>query len=245
MTCKTFEFTAFAETDLLDGTSPYATDRIDDFGSAGFKHGGFATLNRGPGDLAIPDGSHDGYPGGRTSSTEVHGTGDDDEIDHFMGGYGQNIYGFAGNDTITAGYADDKVFGGLGDDEIYANAGNDVVVGDVGDDLLFGQDGDDSIHAGDGMDSMSGGNGDDFIFLTDDGQTDTIYFVAGEDQDVIDNFELGIDKVALANFGISSFAELEGMITYSGDQAMIDFGGGDVLIFTDLDGPLGANDFLL
>ncbi|WJY22324.1 hypothetical protein QTA57_04030 [Fontisubflavum oceani] len=194
--------------------------------------------------LAIPDGNHDGYPGGKPSSTEVHGTGDDDEIDHFHVGIGQSLYGFAGDDTIIAGYADDKVFGGLGDDEIYANAGDDVAVGGEGDDFIAGEDGNDSLHAGDGIDMLYGGQDDDFIFLTDDGDVDTVLFQQGDGNDVIDNFELGIDQVSLGNFGFASFDEIEGLITYSGDQALLDLGNGDTIIFTNLDGPLGAADFI-
>ncbi|QBY00091.1 hypothetical protein E2K80_04500 [Rhodophyticola sp. CCM32] len=195
-------------------------------------------------DLTIGDGSHDGYPGGIPSSTEVHGTGGDDEIDHFVVGIGQNLYGFAGDDEITAGYADDRIFGGLGDDTIYANAGDDVVVGDDGNDFLYGEAGNDSIHAGDGADHISGGIDDDFIFLIDDGDVDIVYFLAGDGHDVIDNFELGTDQVALGNFGFTSFDQIDALITYSADQALLDLGNGDTIIFTGLDGSLGAEDFV-
>jgi Ca2+-binding RTX toxin-like protein len=195
-------------------------------------------------DLTIGEDAHDGYPGGIPSSTEVHGTGGDDNIDHFEVGIAQRIYGFAGDDNITAGYSDDTIFGGLGDDTILANAGDDVAVGGDGDDFILGGAGNDSLHTGEGADQVFGGQGDDFVFLVDDGQVDNIYFNAGDDFDVIDNFELGVDQVNLGNFGFNSFAEIEALITYSGDQAMLSLGNGDTIIFTGLDGTLSESDFV-
>lgn len=195
-------------------------------------------------DLTDGEDSHDGYPGGRPSSTEVHGTGGDDDIDHFQVGIAQHIYGFAGDDQIIAGYADDTIFGGLGDDSIYANAGDDVAVGGDGNDFIAGEAGNDTLHAGDGADQIYGGQDDDFIFLVDDGDVDIIYFQQGDDNDVIDNFELGVDQVSLGNFDFNSFDDVSGLITYSGDQALLDLGNGDTIIFTGLDGPLTGADFI-
>ncbi|MBF9030202.1 hypothetical protein HKCCE3408_07330 [Rhodobacterales bacterium HKCCE3408] len=196
------------------------------------------------GDLTDGEDSHDGYPGGFPSSTEVHGTRDDDDIDHFAVGIAQEIYGFAGNDTIWAGTSDDSIFGGIGDDEIYGGEGDDLVVGQDGDDFLFGDAGNDSLHAGDGADGLYGFGGNDWIFLTDDGDVDTIYFNVGDDADVIDNFEHGVDKVYLANLGVSAFGDLTIVYNADGTQAQIDFGGGDMLTFTGLEQALEAGDFL-
>ena len=211
--------------------------------------GGFAYVGEGEGGFDKLSGTQadDGFPGGATpSSTEVWGTGDDDVIDHFQVGFAQTLYGFGGDDDITAGYNDDIIFGGIGNDEVYANAGDDIVLGQDGDDFLLGQDGDDELHAGDGADTVMGNDDDDTIFLVDDGDQDVILFGQGDDQDIVDNFELGIDKIQPANFGLTEFADVAPLISYNqaGDQALIDFGGGDQMIFTNLDGPLGAGDFL-
>ncbi len=188
--------------------------------------------------------AHDGYPGGKVSSVEVHGTGADDDIDHSGAFIGQAIYGFAGDDTIYSSALDDKVFGGLGNDTVYAGDGADILVGGEGDDFLAGDAGEDEIHTGDGADTAWGGADDDFIFLTDDNQTDTILYAAGDGADVVDGFETGVDEVHLTGAG-QSFDALD--ITYNADgtQALLDLGGGDQIIFTGLDGNLTAADFVL
>lgn len=197
------------------------------------------------GDLTDGDDSHDGDPGGwKASDVDVFGSKGDDDIDHFEVGFAQTFYGFAGDDEITAGYNDDVVFGGIGNDNIYLNAGDDIGIGDDGDDFILGQDGNDEIHTGDGADQVIGGADNDTIFLVDDGDVDTIYFTQGDGQDVVDNFELGCDQISLgAPFGLTEFAEIEALISYSGDQALLDLGGGDSIVFTQLDGMLTAEDF--
>ncbi|QFT91370.1 Serralysin B precursor [Roseovarius sp. THAF9] len=197
-----------------------------------------------PGDFTDGEDSHDGAPGGRVLPSEVHGTGEDDHIFHVYVDEAQKLYGFAGNDTIESGAGNDSVFGGLGNDVIIANGGDDVIVGGEGDDNLYGEAGNDSIHTGDGADIVFGGTGDDFIYLTDDGDVDTVYFIQGNGNDVIDNFETGIDQVGISGFGFTSFADIEALITYSGDQALIDLGNGDTIIFTGLEAPLAADDFI-
>lgn len=233
MKLSTFEFTSLSSDDTTGGK----TINTDVFAF----HGDTGRIR----DFTAGEDAHDGYPGGKPSSTEVHGSGGNDDIDHSGVAIAQEIYGFAGDDNINAGTGNDSVFGGLGDDTILANAGNDVVVGGDGDDEIYGEGGNDSIHTGDGADIVFGGSGDDFIFLTADGDEDRIYFVEGNGHDVIDGFETGIDKLALGNFGFTSFTDIEELITYSGDQALIDLGGGDSIILTGLDGPLGAGDFLI
>ncbi len=183
-------------------------------------------------------------PGGIPSETEVYGTNGADDIDHEGVNIAQEIYSFDGDDTIGAGSNDDTIFSGLGDDTIMAWAGDDLAVGGEGDDFIDGNAGNDTIHAGEGADQIFGGSDDDLIFLVDDGDEDIIYFSQGHGNDVVDNFEQGVDKMALGGYGFSSFDDIDDMITYSGDQAMLDLGGGDSIIFTKLDGPLDASDFI-
>ncbi len=190
--------------------------------------------------------SHDGYPGGLPTATHYHGTAGGDDIKMLDIAFDQQIYGFAGDDTILAGHGDDLIVGGLGNDQIMGNGGRDTVVGGEGNDLMDGGLEDDELHAGDGEDSVSGGAGDDFIFLTDDDQRDEIGFIAGHGVDVIDGFETGVDQVRLQSYGFETFNEINALITYNDDnQALLDLGGGDMLIFTGLDGPLGWEDFIL
>lgn len=82
-----------------------------------------------------------------------------------------------------------------------------------------------------GNDRLDGGRGDD-VFV----------FKSGHGRDVIRDFEDGVDRIALGDIG--SFSDLDGKISQSGDDVVIRFGGGDVLILRDMDAAdLGAGDF--
>jgi Ca2+-binding RTX toxin-like protein len=56
---------------------------------------------------------------------------------------GTYLFGYGGNDTISAGSGNDFIFGGLGNDTLSGNNGNDE---------LSGQDGNDTLHGGSGSD---------------------------------------------------------------------------------------------
>ena len=77
-----------------------------------------------------------------------------------------------GDDSISAGSADDFLHGGDGSDMLSGASGNDVlhggrdgdeVLGGSGDDQLFGHVGDDLMYGGDGDDQITGGAGDDWL----------------------------------------------------------------------------------
>src|SRR6185369_7010536 len=65
-----------------------------------------------------------------------------------------NLYGGAGNDTLTGGSGNDQLFGDAGDDTLlskggvdflFGGAGNDALTGGAGDDQIFGQAGNDRM----------------------------------------------------------------------------------------------------
>lgn len=72
-----------------------------------------------------------------------------------------DVYGEAGNDTITTAGGADLLNGGAGNDVLNGMGGNDTLVGDVGNDTLNGGDGNDSLNGGDGDDILNGGDGND------------------------------------------------------------------------------------
>ena len=148
------------------------------------------------------------------------------------------IAGHLGNDTINGGGADDVLRGDLnirgsqvdlgGDDIIYGGAGNDRIGGKGGNDQLFGDAGDDMIWGDDGDDILRGGLGNDTLTGDDfsGGQgSDTFILAEGEGLDIITDFELGIDAIALA--GGLEFGQLT--VTQSGDDALIAVVGGESL----------------
>src|SRR5262245_46778787 len=83
-----------------------------------------------------------------------------------------NLFGGAGNDTMTGGSGGDMLFGQSGNDtllgkggfdQLYGGAGDDVLTGGDADDLMFGEAGNDRMiwNPGDDTDLMEGGAGID------------------------------------------------------------------------------------
>ena len=85
-----------------------------------------------------------------------------------------NLYGGAGNDTLTGGSGNDLLFGEAGDDTLlgkggadflFGGSGNDTLTGGVGNDQVFGQAGNDRMiwNNGDNTDLNEGGAGNDTV----------------------------------------------------------------------------------
>jgi hypothetical protein len=74
-----------------------------------------------------------------------------------------DVYGGAGNDTITTGQGRDRVDGGAGNDIINTGAGRDDVFGGAGNDTIDAGSGHDVVYGGDGNDTLRGGKGRDYI----------------------------------------------------------------------------------
>jgi uncharacterized secreted protein with C-terminal beta-propeller domain len=69
------------------------------------------------------------------------------------------LYGNAGNDTITGGDGNDSLFGGPGNDTLSGGQGHDTLRGGAGNDSLVGSGGNDSLHGEAGQDTLRGGAG--------------------------------------------------------------------------------------
>ena len=87
--------------------------------------------------------------------------------------YWNEIYGAAGNDSISLGDGEDFGYGGTGDDTVLGGGGADIVEGGdgndslqggTGNDTLRGDAGNDTLDAGDGDDVAAGGVGNDTVF---------------------------------------------------------------------------------
>lgn len=84
----------------------------------------------------------------------------------------------------------DHRMGTSGADQITGGAGDDVLFGLENNDQLFGGAGDDILFAGTGSDRLTGGSGADVFVFTADGQPDQIT-----------DFEFGIDRLHLGDWG--------------------------------------------
>jgi Ca2+-binding RTX toxin-like protein len=120
---------------------------------------------------------------------------------YFAAGVTQiNVYGNAGNDSISVGSSitlntylnggvgDDYISGGAGYDYIQGSDGNDRMYGNAGNDTLDGWNGNDYAHGGAGNDvlygyygndTLDGGNGNDVLW--GEANEDALYGGAGSD----------------------------------------------------------------
>lgn len=99
---------------------------------------------------------------------------------------GVTLYGGNGKDTLTGTGGEDLLSGGNG---------KDVLFGAGGHDLLLGGNGEDKLDGGTGNDALAGGHGDDT--LTGGAGADLFVFGKGGGEDMITDFELGVDRIVL------------------------------------------------
>jgi Ca2+-binding RTX toxin-like protein len=103
----------------------------------------------------------------------------------------------------------DNLVGDANDNQLIGGGGADTLLGRGGNDKLDGGAGDDTINGGAGADSLTGGTGSDtFVFIWADESVVT----NGAIQDVIQDFETGLDKIDLHNLNF----QLADMLTLNG-----------------------------
>ncbi|KJZ37687.1 calcium-binding protein, partial [Pseudomonas fluorescens] len=104
--------------------------------------------------------------------------------------------------------------GGLNNDELYGDEHNNTIFGLAGQDTLYGGAGNDTLEGGEGNDYLSGDTGSD-IYL----------FNRGWGQDTLNNFDDGVGKSDLVEFG-ADIAPAEIVATRSGDNLILALRGG-------------------
>src|SRR6476660_8061552 len=129
------------------------------------------------------------------------------------------LFGGAGNDTLTGGSGDDQLFGGAGNDTLTGGAGNDQVFGEAGNDRMIWNpgDGSDLFEGGDGTDTaeVNGGNGAETFSITANGtrvRFDRIspapfFLDIGTTENLVVNGNGGDDVITASN-GLASLIHL-------------------------------------
>lgn len=91
------------------------------------------------------------------------------------------VNGNSGNDVLTLGGGDDRVWGGQDIDIINGGDGNDIINGNLGSDFVIGGAGSDTLRGGKETDVITGEAGDDWI----SGDLGSDVLVGGEGSDTI------------------------------------------------------------
>ena len=163
-----------------------------------------------------------------------------------------NLFGGAGNDTLTGGSAADQLFGQSdndilngkgGADLLFGGDGDDVLTGGTGSDQLFGDagndriiwnpgDGSDVAEGGDGIDTLevNGGNGDEIFTITANGTRVSVdridpapfHIDAGTIENIVINANGGDDTITAGN-GLAALTNL----TIDGGDGNDTITGGD------------------
>lgn len=120
-----------------------------------------------------------------------------------------------------------------------------LIMGHGGDDTLFGGLGDDTLDGGEGDDVLDGGAGND-VLIGGPG-ADIFVFRDGYDHDVILDFDLSEDRVAISSTGIERFEDIRDRLgpDENGD-ALLTLNDGSTLLFHGIRvGDLSASHFIV
>jgi len=151
-----------------------------------------------------------------------------------IGGAGsQTLEGTPGSDFINGGKGSDTLSGGAGNDKLLGGRGKDQLFGGSGDDLLFGGHKHDFVVGGDGNDLLVGGKGID-VLVGGDG-ADTFKLTEGKGFDVIEDFNFYEDMLSFGDPGSMSF--------FNSDSDLVVMDGNDTLAV--ISNMAGKEDWLM
>lgn len=160
-----------------------------------------------------------------------------------------NLFGGAGNDTLTGGSAGDLLFGQAGNDTLLGQGGNDFLFGGAGNDTLTGGDANDQVFGESGSDRMIWNPGDDTDLNEGGAGTDTVEVNGGNGAEVFTTTANGtrvrFDRLDPAPFAIDiGTSETLVVNMNGGDDRFSATGNLGALIQVTADGGAG-NDTIL
>ncbi|MEO1640288.1 MAG: matrixin family metalloprotease [Pseudomonadota bacterium] len=220
--------------------------------------------------MMLGDGTIGAVVAALAGHDEVFGTLGDDMIaggdgdDHLSGRAGDDLLiDTSGGNAIAGGADDDTIIGGRGTLHADGDDGRDTLIGGIGDDVLNGGDGDDILRgdpagsflagndrliAGDGDDYLEGGAGADvFVFKRYD-DTNSIGRLAldnGQPTIIGRDFEVGVDRIDLSDFGFTTFQALGSALITVGDDTIFAASHTKIIIVGVSEAELSADDFIL
>ncbi len=160
-----------------------------------------------------------------------------------------NLFGGAGNDTLTGGSGADLLFGQAGDDQLLGKGGNDLLFGGMGNDTLTGGDGDDQLFGGAGNDRLIWNPGDDSDLFEGGAGFDTAEINGGGGGETFtvtaNGARVRFDRIDPAPFSIDA-GTMESIVLNmgGGDDAFRALGNIAALVSLLVDGGAG-NDTIL
>ena len=163
----------------------------------------------------------------------------------FGGGGADKLITFAGENMLNGGGSADLLIGGIGSDNLLGGSGNDVIVADVSK-ALFGAD---TLTAGSGTDLLEGGLGSDtFVFARSNGTNhigdiDVDYSTPSQSEIVGSDFQVGIDRVDVTDFGFSSFAQISDNLSTIDGNAHFVANGTSIIFHGVTANALSSDDF--
>ncbi len=160
-----------------------------------------------------------------------------------------NLFGGAGNDTITGGSGGDMLFGQAGNDVLLGKGGNDFLFGGTENDVLTGGDADDQVFGESGDDRMVWNPGDDTDLNEGGAGIDTVEVNGGNGTEAFtvtaNGTRVRFDRINPAPFSIDiGTSESLVLNANGGDDSFSATGNLAALIKITVDGGTG-NDTLL
>ena len=155
-----------------------------------------------------------------------------------------DLFGGAGNDTLTGGSGADQLFGGADNDTLLGKGGTDLLFGGDGNDTLTGGDADDQIFGEAGNDLMIWNPGDDTDLFEGGDDVDTAQVNAGNGAETFtitaNGTRVRFDRVSPAPFSLD-IGTTENLVLNAngGDDTITASNGLAALITLTLDGGAG------